>query len=64
MPELGEVLDVVKEYANIHDRFAVTIIHNDLGVVGHVHMKISKLCSAFFSRNGTILASFTGGHVC
>ena len=48
--QLGEILDAVKEDANIHDRFAVAIIHNDLGVVGHVPMKISKLCSAFLSR--------------
>ena len=35
VPQLGEVLDAVKEDANIHDRFAVAIIHNDLGGVGH-----------------------------
>ena len=36
MPELGEVLLALKEDANIHYRFAVAMICEDLGVVGHV----------------------------
>ena len=53
MPEIGEELSTVRETANTHDRFAVTIRKGTL-TIGHVTAEISKVCWFFLRRGGTI----------
>ena len=57
----GEVLQTEKEEPeNPHDRYAVSLIKEEIGIVGHVPKKISKLCHSFLSRGGTIEVVITG----
>ena len=57
----GETLQAEKEEPeNPHDRYAVSLIKEEIGVVGHVPKKISRLCHSFLSRGGTIIAVITG----
>ena len=60
IPEIGEVLEAEVERENLYDKYAVAIVHADHAIVGHVPMKILKLCSCFLSRRGTIQASVMG----
>ena len=48
---VGEVLEAKKEEPrNVHDRYAVTLVQEEVGIVGHVPKNISKLCHSFLSR--------------
>ena len=50
---IREVLRAEREEPrNVHDRYAVTLIKEDVGTVGHVPKKISKLCHSFLAREG------------
>ena len=56
---LGEILQAQKEPTNVHDRYAVTLIKERVGIVGHVP-KFSKLCHSFLTQGGTIEAVVMG----
>ena len=53
-----QVLEANRE--NIHDRNAVTLVLEEIGIVGHVPKNISKLCHSFHFRGGTIEAVVIG----
>ena len=53
MPVTGELLPVMREILNDHNRFAVTI-WKDGEVVGHVPKSLRKITS-FFNYNGNVV---------
>jgi len=59
-PEIGEVLICKQEFKNLHDPYAVSAVHEDNIMVGHVPRTISALCYFFLRRNGMILCQVTG----
>ena len=56
---VGEVLECVREPSNVIDRYAVAVTKNQI-VVGHLPKKISRVCSLFLRRGGTIQCEVTG----
>ena len=56
---VGEQLVCVREPLNSVDRFAVAVKKDD-SVVGHLPKKISKICSLFLRRRGSIRCRVTG----
>ena len=50
---LGERLECVTEPTNSTDRYAVAVIKEGV-IIGHIPWKISKICSLFLRRGGTI----------
>ena len=58
-PYVGETLDCRREPTNVVDRYAVSVIRSEV-VVGHLPKKISKLCSLFLRRGGSISCEVTG----
>ena len=59
VPVNGEILTCRQESSNPHDRYAVSV-HRDEQAVGHLPRKISRLCSLFLGRSGSITATVTG----
>ena len=59
-PEIGEILSTQIEATNPHNLYAVAVVSGELGVVGHVPRKISKLCNSFLARGGTIEVQVLG----
>ena len=58
-PVVGESLAAAREFGNIHDMTAVALFRGGVKV-GHIPMKISRLCSSFITKGGTIEAVITG----
>ena len=60
---VGEILLCVREPTNASDRYAVAVTRpGGLGVViGHLPRKLSKICSLFIRRGGSICCIVTGG---
>lgn len=60
---VGEILFCVREPTNASDRYAVAVTRpGGLGVViGHLPRKLSKICSLFIRRGGSICCIVTGG---
>lgn len=50
---VGETLPCVREPTNTIDRYAVAVVRSGV-VVGHLPKKISRVCSIFLRREGTI----------
>ena len=48
-PVVGETLMCEREFGNIHDPYAVSVVR-DITIVGHVPRKISCLCFFFLKR--------------
>ena len=61
-PVIGEVLVCKREPGNPKDRYAVAVSRQEerLTVVGHLPSKISKLCSLFIRRGGSIECAVSG----
>ena len=59
-PFFGEELLCEQDVGNIHDPYAVSVVHSDGLVVGHVPRSISSLCYCFLRRNGSISCQITG----
>lgn len=58
---IGEVLQAEREEPrNVYDRYAVMLMKEDVGTVGHVPKKISKPCHLLLARRGEIEAIITG----
>ena len=53
-PVLDEMLSTEIERGNLHDEYAVAVMSERLGTVGHVPKKIFRLCHSFLTRNGII----------
>ena len=55
-PVIGESLTAAREFGNIH---AVALFSGGVKI-GHIPMKMSRLCSSFITRGGTIEVVITG----
>ena len=58
-PAVGEELDCIREPTNSSDRYAVAVVKDGL-TVGHLPKRISRTCSLFLLRGGTILCTIEG----
>lgn len=56
---VGEVVVCSREQTNAADRYAVAVTKDEV-VVGHLPRKISKLCSLFLRRGGSMHCTVTG----
>ncbi len=56
---VGEVLACEREPRNTTDRYAVAV-KKDGTVIGHLPRKVSRVCSLFLRRGGTIQCAVTG----
>ena len=57
---VGEELACEKEPTNVSDRYAVAVIKGGV-IIGHLPRKISKICSLFLRRGGSISCIVSGG---
>ena len=57
---IGEVLPCARERRNSTYRYAVAVV-KDRQIIGHLPRKISKVCSLFIRRGGSIQCTVTGG---
>lgn len=57
---VGEVLPCEREPANSTDLYAVAVTKDGV-VIGHLHRKVSRVCSLFLRRGGRIHCRVTGG---
>ena len=55
-----DILTCRREHGNIHDLYAVCMVHATGIVVGHVPRKISTVCSMFLLKGGSISCQVTG----
>ena len=55
----GERIGCITEPLNANDRYAVAL-KKDGAVIGHLPQKISRICSLFIRRGGTIECIVTG----
>ena len=56
---VGESIICRREPLNPQDRYAVAVIKDDV-VVGHLPTKLSRICSLFLQRGGSITCVITG----
>ena len=56
---IGETLTCKREPTNKRDRYAVAVT-KDGTVIGHLSRKLSRICSLFLRRGGTITCEVTG----
>ena len=56
---VGERLECAREPLNDSDRYAVAIIKHSV-IIGHLPRKISRVCSLFLCRGGSITCTVTG----
>ena len=59
-PEMNERLSTEIETGNPHERYAVAVVFKEHGTVGHIPMKISRLCCSFLSRGGVVQLQVLG----
>ena len=56
---VGEVLICRREPTNSADRYAVAVLKEET-IIGHLPRKMSKVCSLFLRRGGSIRCKVTG----
>ena len=56
---IGEQLTCTREPGHPTDRYAVAVI-KDSTIIGHLPKKISKICSLFLRRGGSIQCTVSG----
>jgi len=59
LANFGEILPCVRETTNLHDPFAVAVLH-ERRIVGHLPREISALCALFIERRGRITCQVNG----
>ena len=57
---VGEVLSCEREPTNSRDRYAVAVKKDEVAI-GHLPCKVSRICSLFLRRGGTIHCRVSGG---
>ena len=57
---VGEELVCIREPTNVTDRYAVGVQKDEV-IIGHLPKRISKICSLFLRRGGSITCTVTGG---
>lgn len=55
-----DILSCRREAGNIHDSYAVCMVHPTGLIVGHVPRTISAVCDLFIHQGGTITCQVTG----
>ena len=50
----GEELHCKREIGNVHDLYAVSVIKNGTGIVGHLPKRISTPCHLFLRKGNTL----------
>ena len=60
---IGEVLECQREPTNATDRYAVAVT-KAATIIGHLPRKLSKVCSRFLRRGGSIRSTVTGRRRC
>ena len=55
---IGEQLEYVREPLNYSDQYAVAVIKDSV-IFGHLPKKISRVCSLFLRRGGSITCTVT-----
>ena len=58
-PFIGESLNTQVEPRNVHDKYAVKVLKNEV-VVGHVPREILRYCSFVLNSRGTMSATLNG----
>jgi len=56
---IGKEVECVREPLNENDRYAVVVIKDDI-IIGHLPRNISRVCSLFLRRGGSIICTVTG----
>ena len=56
---IGEILTCEREPSNSQDRYAVAV-KKEGSIVGHLPKNVSRVCSLFLRRGGTIECTITG----
>ena len=56
----GEELQCAREVGNMQDLYAIGIVKEGTGTVGHLPKKVSTFCTLFIRKGGTILCTITG----
>ena len=56
---VGEELTCEREPTNASDRYAVAVVKSGV-IIGHLPRKISKVCSLFIRRGGSISCTVSG----
>ena len=56
---IGEVLACEREPHNVEDRYAVAV-KKDEAIIGHLPRNLSRVCSLFIRRGGSIECTVTG----
>ena len=56
---IGEELLCEREPTNAVDRYAVAVVRNST-IIGHLPRRISKICSLFLRRGGSICCTVSG----
>ena len=59
IPELGDSLLCEREPTNFNDRYAVSVVKDDI-IIGYLPKAIPWICSIFLLRNGTIDCTVVG----
>ena len=57
---IGEILTCEREPSNSQDRYAVAVKKEGSSIVGHLPKNVSRVCSLFLRRGGTIECTITG----
>ena len=60
-PTIGDELDCLRDCANVIGNAVSVIDPLTKAIVGHLPKKISKVCSLFLHRGGTVRCEVTGG---
>ena len=56
----GEELHCKREFGNVHDLYAVSVIKHGTGIVGHLPKQISTPCHLLLKKGGSILCIVNG----
>ena len=57
-PKIGQILTTTRDKLNINDRYAISVLEDNV-IIGHLPKEISKICSYFLKRNGSIQCQVT-----
>ena len=56
---VGETVECQREPCNMKDRYAVAVIKDGV-IIGHLPRKVSRVCSLFLRRGGSIQCTVVG----
>ena len=56
----GEELHCRREFGNVHDLYAVSVIKHGTGIIGHLLKRISTPCHLFLKKGGSISCKVNG----